>query len=397
MGVWTSVTVVRAGGGSWGTVPALPPDVSRRLSGGTGLESRWVWLGLAGAAVLCAAALGWWCRARPLTGWRRATRRALGGSAVAVLAVAAGGAGVNSYVGYFPSVGSLFGYVDGQGVGVGGGAVFGSRVVSFQLGAPRLGVRPARVYVYLPPGYGDEPGRRYPVVYLLPGFPGRSADWFSAGDARDTMDLLVRRGLVPPMLLVSADEAAGRGLYDSECLDAVGGPAEERFLTGTLVSYVDTHFRTVRDRGGRTVAGMSSGGFCALNLGLRHTAEYSGIGAVEPFGDPGRTGYAHLAWRHPLMWSNTPAQYIPAMRFAHRMAVLLDVPGLDQAGVGAARYLATELARRGQQVALRVEPGQSHTWRAARAALPYILVFAATHHPSWHRWQPHPRRVLRRG
>src|SRR5207248_2359500 len=36
-----------------------------------------------------------------------------------------------------------------------------------------LGGRSQDVYVYLPPGYSDNPTRRYPVVYLLHGFPGR--------------------------------------------------------------------------------------------------------------------------------------------------------------------------------------------------------------------------------
>src|SRR6266700_5596712 len=36
-----------------------------------------------------------------------------------------------------------------------------------------LGGRLQGVYVYLPPGYNDAPNRRYPVLYLLHGFPGR--------------------------------------------------------------------------------------------------------------------------------------------------------------------------------------------------------------------------------
>src|SRR5213078_3166712 len=36
-----------------------------------------------------------------------------------------------------------------------------------------LGGRSRPVYVYLPPGYDSNPQRRYPVLYLLHGFPGR--------------------------------------------------------------------------------------------------------------------------------------------------------------------------------------------------------------------------------
>src|SRR5262249_42497011 len=38
---------------------------------------------------------------------------------------------------------------------------------------PALGGRDQQVYVYLPPGYSQHPTRRYPVIYLLHGFPGR--------------------------------------------------------------------------------------------------------------------------------------------------------------------------------------------------------------------------------
>src|SRR5262249_46521506 len=152
-------------------------------------------------------------------------------------------------------------------------------------------------------------------------------DWFTAGQAGRAMDVLQADHLIPPMILASPDAAAGRRLYDSECLNAVGGPAEESFLTGMIVSYLDRHYRTIRDRSARAVGGMSSGGFCALNLGLRHTDRFSVILAEEPYGDPGNTGYAHLGWRHRLMAANTPTSYLHTMRFPHRIAVMLDAPG----------------------------------------------------------------------
>ena len=44
-----------------------------------------------------------------------------------------------------------------------------------------------------------------------------------------------------------------------------------------------------------------------------------------------------------------------------------------------ARAMAAVLAARGQYVALRIAPGLGHTWREARAELPYSLVFASQH------------------
>jgi enterochelin esterase-like enzyme len=381
--------------------PALPEDVRRQLARTGSLETPWVWTALAAVTVLAAAGLVWWCRRRPLTGWRRWTRLVAGNLAVLLLATATGAAALNSYVGYFPSLHSFTAYLGGSDSaglgGVGGlpGGGYPSRIVVARLAAPELGIRPGRLYVYLPPGYDDpaEATRRYPVVYLVHGFPGRAADWFTAGQAGHAMDVLVGRHLVPPMILASPDASAGRGLYDSECLDAVGGPAEDTFLTGTVLAYLDSHYRTVPDRSGRAIGGMSSGGFCALNLGLRHTDRFSVILAMQPYGDPGRAGYAHLAWRRPLMAANTPSVYIRTMRFLHRTAAMLDAAQDDPGGVVRARGLALDLAARGQQVAFRVEDGQSHTWHAARVGLPYMLDFAGAHLrvtnpiPSPHAWE----------
>ena len=45
----------------------------------------------------------------------------------------------------------------------------------FYVASPALGGRRQPVDVYLPPGYARHPARRYPVLYLLHGVPGRPA------------------------------------------------------------------------------------------------------------------------------------------------------------------------------------------------------------------------------
>jgi S-formylglutathione hydrolase FrmB len=385
--------------------------VRRQLEQPVGLESAWVWVSLLVLTVLVAAGLVWWSHRRRLAGRARWVRRVGGSLAVLVLGLATIGAWVNSWVGYFPTVHTLTGFLSGGNAvdqptglpagnavlasgpgGQGGGQGSqdghsgsqdgqGSRVAVDVLADPGLGIGPGPVYTYLPPGYGDAANdrRRYPVVYLIGGFPGRAADWFVAGLAARTMDVLISQHVVPPMILVSPDAAAGHRLYDSECLNAVGGPQEETFLTRDLLAWTDRHFRTIADRDGRAIGGMSSGGFCALNLGLRHQDTYRVILAMQPYGDPGRSGYEHLAWRRALMAANTPSRYIPRMRFRHPVVAMLDAGQFDAAGVVRARALAEALAARGQQVAFRIEPGDTHSWHAARHGLPYLLDFAAHH------------------
>jgi enterochelin esterase-like enzyme len=289
-------------------------------------------------------------------------------------------------VGYVPTLGGLGapGQVGGTVHAVAGqrrGGPWQSQVVRLDIGAPDLGVPALTTYVYLPPGYDDPANARvrYPTVYLIHGYPGGAADWLRAGRAQQAADLLQRRRLAGPLIMVFPN-ANGGWLSDSECLNEVGRKQIETYLTTTVVQTIDRNFRTIANRTGRAIGGMSSGGFCSLNLGLRHQDVFSTILASEPYGDPGRNVLRPLLAGSPvLFWENSPSDYLPRMRFAHPMAVFLDAGTDDPTTSRTASRLAELLAHRGQYVALRLAPGLGHTWREARAELPYSLVFANQH------------------
>jgi hypothetical protein len=61
------------------------------------------------------------------------------------------------------------------------------------------------------------------------------------------------------------------------------------------------------------------------------------------------------------------------------MAIFLDAGTDDPTTSLIASKLARVFAGKGQYVALRLAPGLGHTWREARAELPYSLVFASQH------------------
>jgi hypothetical protein len=73
------------------------------------------------------------------------------------------------------------------------------------LGDPRD--RP--LWVYVPPGYDDDPGRRYPVVYVIQGYTGHVAMWRNRSPFRqpfiETADAMFGRGEAPPALVVYVD------------------------------------------------------------------------------------------------------------------------------------------------------------------------------------------------
>jgi enterochelin esterase-like enzyme len=375
------------------SVEQLPRSVTEQVRHPGALEHRWLAATVLAAGVLLAAA---WAVAA--IRWRRrglgpghALPRRIGlSTAVALLLVTGGLLGVNSYVGYVPDMGSLETLIAGDGHAGSGGHHVAlavrpnpaySQIVQEMIGAPELGIGPQRTFVYLPPGY-DEPANadvRYPVVYLIHGYPGTASDWLRAGRARQAMDLLLARHYVQPAIMVFPN-ANGGWLRDTECLNAVHGQQLETYLTRTVVRAIDSRFRTIPNRSGRAIGGMSSGAYCALNLGLRHLDTFSVILASEPYGEPGkRVLTTMLDGNRRLYLQNCPSWYVPTMRFSHPVSVFLDAGTDDPGTVGTATALAKEFAARGQYVAVRLGPGMGHTWMEARVELPYSLVFAGKH------------------
>ncbi len=252
----------------------------------------------------------------------------------------------------------------------------GVRVTDVSLPDPRLGVPTGRTRVLLPPGY-DDPAHateRYPVVYLVHGYPsGGPDDWLGPGGAVQTLQALADNHAAPPMIVVAVDATAGTGT-DWECLNVPGGPQLESYLTTTVPQAIDARFRTLPGRGGRAIGGMSGGAFCALNLGLHNQNTYSVILATEPYDDPDTT----LLAGHPdLLRANTPRAYLPTLPVTQPLAVMLHAGVVAHSDVDLAYRLGDQLAARGANVAVRTEPGEWHTWRTARIGLPYLLAFAA--------------------
>ena len=82
---------------------------------------------------------------------------------------------------------------------LGGGAVAGE-LFSDSVKSATLG-RDFKFTIYLPDGYKDAPGK-FPVVYLLHGASGDENEWGRKGGAVETLDGLIRRGLIRPSALV---------------------------------------------------------------------------------------------------------------------------------------------------------------------------------------------------
>src|SRR5438105_6687047 len=139
--------------------------------------------------------------------------------------------------------------------------------------SPALGGRSQQVVVYLPPGYSSDPTRRYPVLYLLHGFPGRPAAFLLTVRAGVVDDILAAKGR-QPLILVMPFGSTGT-FTDKEWANGIRPNEDwETFVARDLVRAIDARYRTIPTGAGRALGGLSEGGYGALNIGLHHPGEF---------------------------------------------------------------------------------------------------------------------------
>lgn len=129
--------------------------------------------------------------------------------------------------------------------------------------------------VYLPPGYATS-GLRYPVVHVLHGGGGDQADWVTFGDIRGVLDRAYAADPSRAVIAVMPDGRSGQW-YDYED----GRFLIETYVLDHLLPYVDGHFRTIADRTGRAVVGLSNGGYGAIHLAGKRPDYFVAAGGMS--------------------------------------------------------------------------------------------------------------------
>jgi Putative esterase len=122
------------------------------------------------------------------------------------------------------------------------------------------------LWIYVPPGYDEEPDRRYPAVYVVQGVTGQLDMWRNRSAFRPTFpelaDALFASGEVPPAIVVWVDGWTSLG--GSQFLDSPGTGRYHTYLCEEVVSWVDANYRTLAAPEHRGIAGKSSGGYTAM-------------------------------------------------------------------------------------------------------------------------------------
>jgi len=146
--------------------------------------------------------------------------------------------------------------------------------------------------VFVPPGYDDEPQRRYPVLYMHDGqnlfdpetayVPGRH--WRLGETAKERIE----NGDVTPMIVVGVYHAGEKRIDEytptRDTKHKAVGKAEKylRALTTEFKEFVDGEYRTLKGPQNTGVGGSSLGGLIALYAGLQCPQVFGKVAAMSP-------------------------------------------------------------------------------------------------------------------
>ncbi|MDP4217908.1 MAG: alpha/beta hydrolase-fold protein [Bacteroidota bacterium] len=142
--------------------------------------------------------------------------------------------------------------------------------------------------VYTPPGYDQDGGRRYPVLYLQHGAGEDETGWSTQGRMNFILDNLISGGKAVPMIVVMDRGYATDPSRPVSTAPATGpgprGMSANVFpdvLVNEVIPMIDKDFRTLPDRDHRAMAGLSMGGFQTFQTTMTHLDKFSYVGGFS--------------------------------------------------------------------------------------------------------------------
>jgi putative tributyrin esterase len=241
-----------------------------------------------------------------------------------------------------------------------------------------------KVAVVLPDSYENNKSVAYPVIYLLHGAWGHFGDWLTATPDKMTVKNLADQYQV----IIATPEGETFGWY----LDSPYNK-ENKFETHIIkevIPTVDSKYRTVKDKKGRAIVGLSMGGHGAMYLSNRNPTVFCAAGSMSGALDMSGTlrgknkdfvqvltdlYIKHIGKADPddeLFVNSSIVNMVPVIK-KNGLNILIDC-GLDDTLIETNRELHRRLTYAGVNHDYIERPG-GHTWDYWQNALPYQVLY----------------------
>ena len=224
------------------------------------------------------------------------------------------------------------------------------------------------VTVVLPDNYGSD--KLFPVVYLLHGYSDNNRAWVDKSDVEVLSDLY-------GVIIVTPD-----GGYDSWYFDSpiVSDYQYETFVSSELVNYIDSNFKTIKDRSARAITGLSMGGHGALHTAIRHQDVFGSAGStsggvdIRPF--PSKWNIAARIGSyevHPENWEKGSVINLTHLLTPGSLNIIIDC-GVDDFFYEVNCNLHNKLLKEGIPHDFITRPGR-HNWTYWKNSIKYQMMF----------------------
>ncbi|MGV3557383.1 alpha/beta hydrolase [Larkinella arboricola] len=261
--------------------------------------------------------------------------------------------------------------------------MFGAKVDTLDVPSASMN-RTLRAAVVLPETYRKARKQTFPVLYLLHGGTGSFRDWLTKTPDKT---LLHRLADQYNLIIVTPDGDPTSYYFDSPLIK---NSQFETFISKELMEKIDNTYRTIRDRKGRVIAGLSMGGHGALFISSRHPELYAAAGSMSgvmnintatwkvapDFAKSRSENFARLLG--PPKDGDEPYPGYTLVTLADRLKannlpLILDI-GVDDFLIETNRDLHRRLVENKTPHDYTERPG-AHTWEYWENALPYQVLF----------------------
>ena len=244
--------------------------------------------------------------------------------------------------------------------------------------------RTLRTAVILPETYRKAKKQAFPVLYLLHGGSGSFRDWLTKVPDKTLLHQLADQY---NLIIVTPDGDPTSYYFDSPLVKT---SQFETFISKELIDKIDNTYRTVRDKKGRVIAGLSMGGHGAMFISSRHPELYAAAGSMS-----GVMNINTASWKVPADFAKSRAENFAKLLGpakdgdspypgytmvtladklkANGLPLIFDI-GVDDFLINGNRDLHQQLVENKTPHDYIERPG-AHTWEYWGNALPYQVLF----------------------